>query len=62
MNLTRLKYFLELAEGKNITHTAARLYMAQSNLSKQISMFEEEVGARLLSVTLMVWNLPLLAR
>lgn len=47
MNLTRLKYFLELAEGKNITHTAARLYMAQSNLSKQISMFEEEVGARL---------------
>lgn len=47
MNLTRLKYFLELAEGKNITHTAAKLYMAQSNLSKQISMFEEEVGAQL---------------
>lgn len=47
MNLTRLNYFLELAECKNITHTAAKLYMAQSNLSKQISMFEEEVGAKL---------------
>lgn len=47
MTLTKLKYFLELAECKNITHTAAKLYMAQSNLSKQISSFEAEVGTPL---------------
>ena len=47
MTLTKLKYFLALAECKNITRTAAKLYMAQSNLSKQISLFEQEVGTQL---------------
>ena len=47
MNLNRLSYFVALAECKNITHTAAKLYIAQPNLSKQISLFEEEVGVKL---------------
>ena len=47
MNLTKLKYFVVLAECKNITKAAAKLYIAQSNLSKQMSQLERETGVQL---------------
>lgn len=47
MNLTKLKYFVVLAECRNITKAAAKLYIAQSNLSKQMSQLERETGVQL---------------
>lgn len=47
MNLTRLTYFLEAAKFENFSQAAQKLYTSQPNLSKQISLLEQEVGFRL---------------
>jgi DNA-binding transcriptional LysR family regulator len=49
MDLTvrKLRYFAVVAEERHFTRAAARLFMAQQSLSRQIRDLEEEVGALL---------------
>lgn len=47
MKLAQLEYFLEAAQQLNFTSAAKTLYISQPALSKQISLLEEELGARL---------------
>ena len=42
-----LQIFLELANTKNLTHTAEKLYLAQPTLSKRLQNMETELGAPL---------------
>ena len=44
MNLTKIKYFVEVAECGNFSEAARRLYTAQPNVSKQIAQMEQELG------------------
>lgn len=48
MNLTRLRYFVAAAELENLSLAAARLRIAQSAVSRQIRMLEDELGIQLL--------------
>ncbi|WP_219836817.1 LysR family transcriptional regulator [Paenibacillus sp. R14(2021)] len=47
MELKQLKYFLAIAEEKQITRAAKRLHMEQPPLSRQLMLMEEELGAKL---------------
>ena len=47
MELKEFTYLLTLADEKNISRAAERLYMAQSSLSQFLYQFEEELGAKL---------------
>ncbi|MBQ1484516.1 MAG: LysR family transcriptional regulator [Eubacterium sp.] len=47
MNFRNLKYFLEAAEAKNITHAARKLFISQQSLSEHITRLEEELGVTL---------------
>lgn len=47
MTLTRIQYFIEATRYENFTEAARRLYVAQPNLSKQISQLEQELGVQL---------------
>ncbi len=47
MELTQLRYFVEVARCEHITHAAQRLYTSQSSLSKTIARLEEELGTPL---------------
>jgi DNA-binding transcriptional LysR family regulator len=51
MNLRRLRSFVVLAEELHFTRAAARLFVAQQSLSKQISQLEAELGTPLLHRT-----------
>lgn len=44
MTLQQLKYFITVAEIKNITYAAQRLYTSQPTISRQIQMLEAELG------------------
>lgn len=44
MNLTRIQYFVEVAKRENFSQAAKALYVSQPNLSKQISLMEQELG------------------
>jgi DNA-binding transcriptional LysR family regulator len=44
MNLTRIRYFIEVARCGNFTEAARRLYTSQPNVSKQIAQMEQELG------------------
>lgn len=44
MNLTKIKYFVEVANCGNFSEAARRLYTAQPNVSKQIAQMEQELG------------------
>jgi LysR family nitrogen assimilation transcriptional regulator len=48
MDLQQLRYFVTVAEVENITLAAHRLRVAQSAVSRQIRLLEEELGAVLL--------------
>jgi len=48
MNLRQLMYFVRVIEVGNITRAAEGLYVAQSALSQQIALLEDELGVRLL--------------
>lgn len=47
MNLERLRCFIETVRCGTITEAARRLYIAQPNLSRQITLLEEELGYKL---------------
>lgn len=51
MNIKQLRYFLVVAEEKQITSAAKRLYIAQPPLSYQLKQLEKEVGAQLFKRT-----------
>lgn len=51
MNLKQLRYFLVVAEEKQITAAAKRLYTAQPPLSYQLKQLEKELGAQLFKRT-----------
>ena len=44
MNLNQIKYALTVAEEKNFTLAANKLYISQPSLSKSIKLLEEELG------------------
>jgi LysR family transcriptional regulator, nitrogen assimilation regulatory protein len=48
MNLSQLRYFVAAAELENLSLAAARLQIAQSAVSRQIRLLEEELGVLLL--------------
>lgn len=47
MELRVLRYFLAVAQEKNITRASQKLLVSQPTLSKQLSDLEEELGAKL---------------
>ena len=48
MNLSVLKYFIEIAECRSFTRASERLFITQPTLSRQIQDLEEEMGVQLL--------------
>jgi len=48
MDLSQLRYFIVAAELENLTLAAARVRVAQSAISRQIRLLEEELGVTLL--------------
>ncbi|MBS4214203.1 LysR family transcriptional regulator [Neobacillus rhizophilus] len=48
MDIKQLRYFIAIAEEKNITAAAARLHMSQPPLSMQLKQLEEELGVKLI--------------
>ncbi len=47
MEIRTLKYFMAVAEERNLTHAAERLHIAQPSLTKQLKILEEELGTSL---------------
>lgn len=47
MDIKQLRYFIAIAEEKNITAAANRLHMTQPPLSLQLKQLEEELGVKL---------------
>jgi DNA-binding transcriptional LysR family regulator len=48
MNFQTIEYFIVLAEERNFTRAASRLYMTQQSLSSHIATVEQELGCELI--------------
>ncbi len=51
MEIRQLKYFIAVAEERNISRAAARLHISQPPLTRQIQLLEERLGAQLFKRT-----------
>lgn len=51
MNLQRARYFVTVAKQMSFTRAAEELHVAQSALSRQVKLFEHELGVELLDRT-----------
>lgn len=49
MDLRQLRYFVEIANLRSVTAAAARVFVAQSALSRQLKLLEDELGVSLLA-------------
>ena len=47
MDLKQIEYILKIAEEKNITHAAEKLFITQSALNQQLLKLEKELGCPL---------------
>ena len=47
MEIEQLRVFLTLAETKNFTQAAERLFVSHSTVSRSLSALEDELGVRL---------------
>ena len=47
MELTQLRYFLEVARNEHMTKSAEKLHIAQPSLTKTIHNLEDELGVPL---------------
>lgn len=57
MDIRKLKYFIAVAEEKNISRAAERLHISQPPLTRQIHALEEELGVLLFNRT--TWGVEL---
>ena len=48
MNILQMKYFITVADERNFTRAAEKLFVSQPAVSKQIAALEREIGAPLL--------------
>ena len=46
MDLKQIEYILKIAEEKNITHAAEKLFITQSALNQQLLKLEKELGCQ----------------
>lgn len=56
MDLKQLEYILKIAEEKNITHAAEKLYLTQSALNQQLLKLEKELGTPLFYRSRIDWR------
>lgn len=56
MDLKQAKYILKIAEEKNITHAADKLYITQSALNQQLLKLEKELGTELFTRSRTDWR------
>lgn len=47
MDIRQLRYFIVIAEERQLTRAAHRLHMAQPPLSRQLSLLEQELSVKL---------------
>ena len=47
MNTQQMKVFVAIAENKNITQAAGKLFLSQPALSRQLTLLEDELGCQL---------------
>jgi LysR family nitrogen assimilation transcriptional regulator len=47
MNLRQLQCFLEVAEARNVSRAATRVFISQSALSRQLQLLEQDLGVEL---------------
>lgn len=47
MEIRQLRYFLEICRSRSITKAAQNIHISQQSLSRQLKLFEDELGVRL---------------